>query len=491
MSPRHSPPTPHWSIPDLIDLEYLLDREGTQADSEFLEQHVEPWIDPEKIDRPDGQTMSAALWQWLQVQRRHVSDSSLPGRAFSGAQTFVTLLLTVLMFANAIGVVLGLLRYDGRTYNVLVLLAATLGVSWLFLVAALIGYLTWGRWRHSPFLSFAQNAVFRLTDRLIQKPLEKDAANWWRETARTRNLFTLPALALTQKAAISYCAGAVFGLLAAILFLSIRFGWETTASTTVSPRLHECAAFLGKPWSWCRPDWVPSLEVIEKSRITWEQNGPRLPDSNLSTVWVPFVTLTLLIWGLCPRIHLLAWVDLKQRKALRTYSFQDRIHREWWRKLTEVSFEIPVSGPADGAFALLWAGAAVAPDDLRKIALRQLRLNIEAHAEAGIGSLEEDKASLAKLREYLNREPDARIVFVAECWALAPKDLGDFLDRVREVAGEAAGIDLFLIGLPQPGEIASTPPESDVAIWEDFAARRNDFSLFVRPFRAELAPAGS
>ena len=100
----------------------------------------------------------------------------------------------------------------------------------------------------------------------------------------------------------------MFGLLAAILFLSIRFGWETTASTTVSPSLHQCAAFLGKPWSWSRPDWVPSLEVIEKSRITWEQSGPQLPDSNLSAVWVPFVTLTLLIWGLCPRLLLLAWI---------------------------------------------------------------------------------------------------------------------------------------------------------------------------------------
>lgn len=486
MSRPQPSPTPHWTIPDLIDLEYLLDREP-QVDPDFFEEQVEPWILPGKIDRPDGPAMSAALWQWLQVRRRNLNDSDLPGRAFSGAQTLVTLLLVLIMFTSSASLVFGLLRYDGRTYNVLVLLSFTLGLPWLFLLAGLAGYCTWGMWRSSPFISLSQSIVFQLSNRLIRRPLGKDAANWWRETARQRHLFTLPALALTQKAASAYSAGSICALLTAVLFLSIRFGWETTASETVSPTLHQVTRILGAPWSWCRPGWVPTLEEIEQSRITWELGRPRLPDSGLAAVWVPFLTLTLLVWGLCPRLLLLAWASLRERRALRGYSFQDRMHREWWRKLTDFSFEIQVPGPADGAFALLWAGASPPPEDLRHAALRQLRVNIEEQAEAGAGSLEEDARSLEKLRAYLHREPASRIVLVAESWALAPKDLADFLDRLRRVASQRAAIDLFLTGLPNAAQTLSAPPESDVAVWQDFAAHRDDVNLFVRPFRAEIA----
>lgn len=489
MSRRPSPPSPRWTIPDLIDLEFLLDREANPASPRFFEQNVEPWIDPARIDRPDGKIMSSALWEWLRLRREQTSESELPGRAFAGAHTFIGLLLTLGMFANALALVFGLLRYDGRTFNVLVLLSATLGVSWLFLLAALAGYLTWGLWRHSPFLSLAQHAVFQLTDRLIRRPLGKDAAKWWQHTARTRRLFTLPALALTQKAALSYLSGAICGLLLAVYFLSIRFGWETTAAESMSPFLHRVATVLATPWSWHQPAWVPTLQTIEQSRITWEQGGPRLPSSGLAAVWFPFLALTLLVWGVFPRLLLLVWITRKQHLALRGYSFQDRVHREWWRKLTEFQVEIPVSGPADGAFAILWAGATIPASDLRAAALRQLRLNIERQAEAGVGSGDDDEASLDQLRSYLEQEPESRIVLVAESWALAPKDLASFLDRVRQVAGEARGIDLLLTGLPLGGKPLTAPPANEIAIWEDFAARRNDSSLYVRPFRADLIPA--
>lgn len=491
MSRSPSPPVPRWTISDLIDLEYLLEQEGKQTGTDFFAAHVEPWIDPAKIDHPDSKTLRAALWLWLQTKRRQLADANLPGRAFAGAQTLATLLLTTALFINALGVVFGLLRYDGRTYNVLVFLSLTLGLSWLFLLAGLLGYLTWGRWRRSPFVSLAQNLAFQLTNRLIRKPLAQDAANWWRETSRTRSLFTLPALALTQKAAVSYCAGCLCALLCAVVFLSIRFGWETTASAAMSPTLHQAAQFLGQPWSWIRPEWVPSLAVIEQSRITWEQGVARLPPASLSSVWIPFLTLSLLVWGLCPRLILLGWVLLRQRSALRTYSFQDRQHREWWRRITDFPFEIRVPGPADGAFAVHWAGTTVAGEPLRTAVLRQLRLHLEAEADAGSGSLDDDAAAAIQVREFLRQDPTGRIVVVADSWSLAPKDLGDFLDRLRQAAGAAAGIDLFLVGLPESGKPLSEPPASEVAIWEDFAARRSDPSLFVRPFRAEAADPGS
>jgi len=488
VSTRVSPPQPHWTIPGLIDLEYLLDREGEQVDAEFFEEEVEPWIDPAKIDRPDSATVSAALWQWLERRRRNLADADLPGRAFAGAQTAVTLGAVAVMFASAASLVFGLLRYDARTYNVLVLLTLTVGLPWLLLVLGLAGYLTWGLWRRSAFLSLAQQAFFSLTNRLIRRPLGVDAVNWWRERGRSRRLFTLPALALTQTAALAFSLGALAAFLTAVLFLSVRFGWETTATETLAPTLHRGAVLLATPWSWAQPGWVPSLEQIEQSRITWSSGRPRLPPPSLAEAWVPFLTLTLFVWGVLPRLLLRAGVALRLRRAVSSYSFLERSHREWWRHLTDLPFEVQVSGPTDGAFAILWGGVRPERERLRAASLHQLRLNIEAQAEAGGETVSGDTAALESLRRDLRTSPDHRVILVAEGWSLSPKDFAAFHEDLRSTIGETVPIDVLLLGLAGDASALAPPAASDVSVWESFVAGLQDPNLYLHPYRAEGAP---
>jgi len=423
----------------LIDLEFALTRAQRKVEPDFFETAVEPWIEPAEIARPGRKTMSRALWQWLERQRRQAGDGHLPGRAYSGALALVTIAAIALTFSVGSGAVLGLLnQYDGRTFHVLVLLAVTIGVQWVFLLLSWIGYATWGVWRQHAVISGAQRILNLWINRLVRRSLGEEAGNWWRETSRTRQLFGFPALMASQLAGLAFSAGSVLALLGCVLFLSVRFGWETTTAGTVAPVLEQGVQWLAKPWSWIRPDWVPDAEAI---RGTLHLIGrPEAGDAGKRTLR-PLVSL---LAGLPGRVGnaapviMLAIMSVLRHRALDGYSFQERVHREWWRGLTELEIHSATIGPADGTFALLLGGLEE-PQGLRRACLQQLRLNVEERAVLGLGSLEDDEAALKKAVDYLARKKDGRIILVAESWALVPKEFREIHSRLRENRGEGSG----------------------------------------------------
>ncbi len=473
---------------DLIDLEFLLHRGSGRPGSRFFETEVEPWIEPDRIGRPDSATMSRALWQWLGERRRVLGEKELPGRAFSGAVAWVTVLLVAMLGLAGGGLVFGLLnQYDGRTFHVLVLLGLTLGIQWIILILSLLAFLTVGWWRHGASLTAAQSLLHGWITRLTRRALGDEAAAWWRETSRSASLFRLPALRVSQLAALSFNLGTTAALLACVFFLATRFGWETTTADTMGPALERGTRLLAFPWIWFRPDWVPSAEVIRQTLITWEDRKPVLPPAEASTRWYPFLIASLVTWGILPRLLLLAATAAFAKRALARYSFQERRHREWWRELTATGgLHVETEGPADGAFALFHGGMEP-PSDLRRACLQQLRLNVEEQAVHGAGELEDDLAAFERAASFLSRRDSNRLVIVAEGWALAPREFRDFHERLRAKAGTKPEIDLLLVGLPGP-ERAATPPEAaDVTQWERFIAELGDERLHVRPFRPSLA----
>ncbi len=388
------------------------------------------------------------------------------------------------MFLTGAGMIFGLLQYDGRTFNLLLLLALTLGIQWVFLLAGALGFLTWGWWRPDAFLSLAQRAVFGLGSRLARRSLGDDASRWWRETAHSRRLYALPALRLTQTVGIAFNLGTLLALTAAVLFLSIRVGWETTTPETMIPAVKRGVALLSTPWSWLQPGWAPTGAAIEASLIRIENGKPVVPGQTIAAAWIPFILASLVVWGLLPRLLLRLFFGWRERRALATYSFQDRIHREWWRRLTDVHLDIETPVPADGTFALLWGGMNPTPEELRRACLQQLRLNPEAHATHGAGSLEDDTRALDTAASFLAKHRDAPLVIVAEAWSLSPKEFHDFHRALRERIGEERPIQVLLTGVPPAPERLAPAQLDDVSVWETFAASLDDAALYLRPMKA-------
>lgn len=485
-------PKPKWTVSDLIDLEYLLrqDADSDPKDTDFFAKEIEPWIEPGKIDRPDAKTLRKAFWRWLQTSKTGLETSKLPGAAISGAFWTVGISIVLLMTMLGAGAVLGTLGYeDSRTYNVLLLFGVTIGVQWLFLLLGLLGLVVWLIWRNHAFVSFAHRGFQSLIDHVAQRTMSEEAAVWWKENAKTRRLFTMPALLLTQAAGIAFNLGALAALIGSVLFVSVRFGWETTAEDTMNPALSKTTEVLGYPWSWYNSEWVPDAQEIAQSRIRWQDNQRNVAEPATLTpeesarAWFPFLVALMAVWGLFPRLLLYAGFDQKRRSELRGLTFSERIHREWWRNLTDIPLEVTTKGPADNAVALLWGGVKPDEKELHVAALQQLRVNVVKVSAAGGADVDQDEQSIASI-EKVTRKGDVRIILVVEAWSLAPRDLGDYLDQLRERVGSTAPIDCFLIGLPGGNKTMSEPETKDVKIWESFAAERNDPALFIKPLRA-------
>jgi hypothetical protein len=448
---------------------------------------VEPWIEAAEISRPGRRTMSRALWQWLERKRKEAGDAQLPGRAFSGALTLVGLAALGLSFTAGAGIVLSLLnQYDGRTFHVLGLIALTIGVQWILLLLSGLGFLTWGWFRRQGAVSGAQRLLSASLNQLVRRSLGEDAANWWRETSRSRRLFGLPILALSQWAGLAFTLGSLAALVGAVSLLSVRFGWETTTVETMAPAVEEGVRVLSAPWSWVRPDWVPSAEVIRGTLITWEDRKPRMPPAALSSQWYPFLVASVGVWALAPRLILVVLMSMLRHRALQRYSFQERVHREWWRHLTELEVHAVVSGPADGACVILLGGLEE-PQDLRRACLQQLRLNLEERVILGAGSLEDDDRAFRTAENYAARSKDGRLVLVAEGWALVPKEFQEVHARLRQSIGPSTPVDVLLIGLPGPGGALGAPSADEITMWERFAGELGDPNLYLQPFQPILA----
>jgi hypothetical protein len=486
---KRTPPQPRWTIPDLLDLEFALARRGARKDPAFFRELVEPWLDPEEIARPGRRTMSLALWEWLGRERAATGTGtgSWPGRAYSVALTVAGAGASVLAFSVGVGTVLGLLNaYDGRTFHVLLLLAVTIGVQWALLLTWLLGFVTVGWWREHAFVSGAQRLISAGIERMVRGSLGEEGARWWRDAVRTRRLFGLPALQVSQVAGVAFSVGSLAALSGCVLLLSVRFGWETTTAEGFPRLVAGTVRALASPWSWFRPDWVPDEAVIEGTRIEWRDGKPVMPPVELSVRWYPFLLTCLVVWGILPRIGLAVVAVWMRDVALARYSFKERAHREWWRELTGLEVQTVIAGPADEAYALLLGGMEE-PAELRRVCLQQLRRNVERRAVLGIGSLEEDDRLLDEAAHWLARHKEGRLILVVESWALVPKEFQMFHAQLRAKVGDKLPLDVLLLGLPDASGQLKSPTEGEISIWEKFVAELGDPLLDLQPFQAALA----
>lgn len=465
----------------MVDLEYLLQREGEQNPQEFFDEEISPWIEPGKTDRPDSKTMSRALWRWLQVRREAHQGEVLPGQAIHGAQAILGFGLIIGMLMVGSGLIMGMLRYDGRTFNILLLLALSVGMQWLFLVLGLIGFVTWGFWKKRPFATLAQQLLFRGTEKLARKTLGAEATRWWLDNRRMRSLFALPTLQLTQLAGIAFNIGTIATLMGCVLFLAVRFGWETTPERSMNDLLSDTTEAIAFPWAWAESEWVPTREDIENTRIDWVNGKPDTPSVAESRSWYPFFLASMVCWGLLPRILFWGILGARQAQMIRNYSFQERIHREWWRELTALAVDTASPGPSDGAIALHWGGMKPDPERLRVYGLQQMRVHMAEQHRLGGMDLSEDEAVLQKASSYIKKHDGARIIIVAEAWSLAPKDFREFHEKLRDAIGPNVVIEVLLLGLPKGENFLTEPKSEEVDLWQRFAGELGDPAFYVRP----------
>jgi len=417
----------HWTLDQAIELEAAL----------------AAW-DGSRPPAPPPQTGSdrgAVFKQWLATR-----PAPALGARWTGALSLAAGLGVLAALIGGAGAAWGTLDRAVGGVHVIWFLAGTLGAPWLLFVVGLAGWAVRRRWsfgwiaRSLELLAnrLAGEAVARV---LAQAPASSDLAPvvGWR---LARHL---------QLIAAAFHGGAAAGLAAMVLFKQVGFFWETTTATAMESLLGGTVRVLAAPWSLAWPQLLPDVAGTRRG-IGWTGGGES---------WWPFLLLTLLVWGLLPRLGLACLAVWKERGTLARWSLQAPHHRRLWRTLTGVQRGDDPPGPLDGALMIDLGGSAPDREALRPFLLRRLRLNPTGWETLSVLDASQEAAAHAAL----HKAPGG-IVLLAEGWALAPRLLEQTLRTVRQAASGRRVV--VLVGNRRADGHLQPPTADERSAWERF-----------------------
>ncbi|AGA91835.1 Protein of unknown function (DUF2868) [Thioflavicoccus mobilis 8321] len=386
-SPVHSANSPpastdvRWTVADLIDFDYYVDederalREKPAVRKRLAERDRALYLGGIKeaaagLKEHTPKHRSATLRLWLEA-RRGIEDAQmrklLPGETFARGQRLVILGLGAAGLLAGIGMASALLSYEGqRPVNV------AWFISLLVLLQLLLAGLTAGAWLargSAPMRSVMQD--FSLLSHIIQ-PLFSQAARWVqrsrlghasrevRDRAQAKQgLFRshyalygsasyLPLLIPAQVFGVAFNVGAILTTISLEWFTDLAFGWGS--SLHVDPQtIYQIARLIALPWSPFFGEGVgyPSLEQVAGSRIVLKDPLFILYADNLRS-WGLFLILSLVTYGLLPRLALLGTSVWAQRRALASLPFTHARTQGLYARLVTPSLETAQTGSGVG-----------------------------------------------------------------------------------------------------------------------------------------------
>ena len=331
-----------WRLCDVVDFEYFLRKDDALEDEgkirerdlsqrEAYLEDIAPAL--ERLSLSGADERRFILRRWLEGRRREAREreavsAPLPGELFEQGRR----LLTWLFFgggALAGGLlVLSLLSYGGRQpVNVAVFFSWAV-LTQAILLLALCGWLLIGKRGDDGGMPLPHAMIARLLGRLIARGA---GPAWERVPARERNnllrslglvkgkgrvygaLFRWAVFAIAQVFGAGFNVGALGGTLFKVLVSDLAFGWQSTVQVG-EQAVYRIVTAVSLPWSWFLPPGIshPTIDQIEGSRLVLKEGAYHLATADL-VAWWPFLCLSVLFYGLLPRVVL--WGVGKRRIA--------------------------------------------------------------------------------------------------------------------------------------------------------------------------------
>lgn len=441
-----------WTLENLIDFEQAL-----AADS-----GASPVTKAAVARAAAGKTGAEArrdgLRMWLALSKREPSA----GRKFSRVVFSLGGLLALSGCFVGAGLVPSLVHRELGGINVVIFLAAVIGVQWLVLVVAAI---TWIFRRNA---AGGWTGVQSLIGGIIRRFTGETEDGWWTRLAdggkeqRAALLWRLASLA--QGFGIGFNVGVLLALAAFVLTRNLGFYWETTTDQAMRGTLGEIVRILSLPWASFWPDAVPDAATLDATRLSSQRTGRLEPGPGS---WWLFLLAATFVWGLLPRLFLWAQARHASKRALAKLDFQARHHRALWRELTGVERIETDEKPLDGVLVLDVGGSGLKPDSLRPFLLQKLRVHPAAwHPVAVLDpGAEQDAAKALALAP-------AGVVLLAEGWALSPPRMKTLHAQIRAVAGAEVPVKFLVVN--EAGDVPVAPSADEKVQWEKFVDSLRD-----------------
>ena len=304
----------------------------------------------------------------------------------------------------------------------------------------------------------------------------------------------------SQWLAVGYFFGVLLAGWMLVAVTDLAFGWSTTLDLDAAT-VHGLFDKLAFPWHAWLPVAAPDLALVEASRFYRLETDPV---SQVRAVqlgqWWPFVLMTIICWGLLPRILLLLLGRWRVSAASRSMFCEDPEITALLDRLSvprvdfgpeEADQVMPVPGqtPAPPETALDQGSGVVLWNDA--LAEAQARSWLSAHLGTPGGRLlalgvrmkpAEIRAALGQFDPHIGR-----LIVITKGWEPPLLEFADFLDLLREVLGDSVTITVVPVSTSGDGV-----DSRDREVWAGFLARRGDSRLYVLQATATAqAEAGS
>ena len=456
---------------DLADFEAVLAGEDVEQGSRRIYRDAIAQKLPRDLDEEERRRRGLRLW----LKEKRNSETRVGLRLESGIR-FAGLLVKVLALLTGMGVVRGLLHElpsgGGRGFNLWLFLGVTLGLQWLFLLGGGFGWLFF---RKNNRLSWSQE----LLGVLGKKFGGSRVSSVWSRLLLMRSegygsILGWRLAGISQLGAAWLGLGMVLSFFGCLWFLKVDFYWESTLENLSQKQLVQVTDGLALPWSWAGEQWAPGEYGVEQTRK--EVVGGALQNSEsspVSQVWIRFLVLALLVWGVLPRLLLHYYCVSRERRSLARLDFQEGRHRNLWREMAKVERTVVKTSQADGVVLLDVGGAGVPVEVVRPFLLQQLRVNPESVHQTGVLDASKEKAAYEAMKKAL-----LGVVVAVEGWSLSGPQMRENYAKIRSTIGEKKPIRFLVLGTVKGGRVSEVG-ESELAEWVKFVDGLRDPAVEV------------
>ena len=501
-----------WHIRDIIDFEYFLTRDeqeeettksasNAHRDRTIYLEHVQPME-----SRGQAVTVDHALRIWLK-NRRQIEKSKigfegfLPGETFDEIYRLVLYLFAIIGLFTGAGLAFSFLNYKGtEPVNVTAYLGGFV-LTQIFTLFFLFFMLLIRSWKNHPLRS---SVVFILLTGLIGKIMRRVKRSSLKALSGSKrdmlegtigliqgkrqvygSLFYWPVFFPSQLFMAALNVGVLSATLLKVLGSDIAFGWQSTIQLG-SPFVFKLVKTIALPWSWFVPadTAYPTLAQIEGTHMVLKDGIYHLQTVDLVSWW-PFLCLSVLFYGLLPRVIVLIVGLTAEKRALYRIDFLYGAPARLYNRMKTPNVGtkgdlVEMEGPSHGDIhhskdSKVQTGTrsgrdliALIPDEIFDTCpideLKDLVFKrTGAKFLSRISFNEEDIFQMEKFKGEQN--PD--ILLLLESWQPPIRESLFLLKDLRKAVGESSKIILGLLGRPREELFFTRIKADDYKAWEN------------------------
>ena len=513
-----------WNIADLIDLHlfFQIDEELRQQKGEAALAKRDRIIYLAKIEpqlgKADDIPPRLLVRKWLSMRRlQFLQEKDHKGMVLPGAVwREMVAICRVLFFLGGLltGVALAgsLLIYAGSVPLNVSLYFGLCVLLQLFFLSLQAVFLLYRRLRRIPMES---TVLYVLIGRLLMRGLDGLRRRLHRKMSGRQRLdlaalvggvqqrrelaalFIWPAFMLVQLGGIGFNLGVFGATLAKVAFADIAFGWQSSLQLSAET-VARLVQWIALPWSWAVPHAYPSLEQVKGSQMVLKEGMAHLATGDLISWW-PFLCSAVVVYGLLPRLALLGLGMWQQLRALDRLHFATLGIRPLLQRMAApridtngitVSAETPLATPLpdlavvtepvaarQGMLSFFGGGPwfVLIPDELYEDCPLPELIDLLGPG-AGASSIESIRCGAPGIPEAESLAPLlsaatgttalSGVLLLQEAWQPPLREMGSFLQSIRQVVGETVPIAILLLGKPSSQTIFTPVNPEHLRIWE-------------------------